>query len=67
VLCDGAGRVADVELTPEGFTVLEDLGESFPAHSNHFVGAPHACSFSRSMTGCFPNDQFSTALTPWPN
>ena len=24
VLCDGAGHIADVELTPEGFTLLED-------------------------------------------
>src|SRR5262249_22258359 len=37
VLCDGAGRIADVELTPEGFALLEDEGEGFIAHSNHFV------------------------------
>ena len=43
VLSDGAGRIADVELTPEGFALLEDQGEGFIAHSNHFVCGPFAC------------------------
>jgi isopenicillin-N N-acyltransferase-like protein len=42
VLCDGAGRIADVELTPAGFALLEDQGEGFIAHSNHFVCGPYA-------------------------
>jgi isopenicillin-N N-acyltransferase-like protein len=42
VLCDGAGRIADAELTPEGFALLEDEGEGFLAHSNHFVCRPYA-------------------------
>src|SRR5439155_20800819 len=43
VLCDGVGRIADVELTPEGFALLEDRDEGFLAHSNHFVCGPYAC------------------------
>jgi isopenicillin-N N-acyltransferase like protein len=43
VLGDGAGRIADVELTPEGFALLDDNGEGFIAHSNHFVCSPYAC------------------------
>jgi isopenicillin-N N-acyltransferase-like protein len=43
VLCDGAGRIADVELTPAGFALLEDEGAGFLVHSNHFVCGPYAC------------------------
>lgn len=43
VLCDGMGRIADVELTPAGLALLDDQGEGFIAHSNHFVGAAFAC------------------------
>jgi isopenicillin-N N-acyltransferase-like protein len=43
VLCDGTGRIADVELTPEGYAVLEGEGEGFIAHSNHFVCSRYAC------------------------
>jgi hypothetical protein len=42
VCCDGAGRIADVELTPAGFALLEDQGAGFLAHSNHFVCGPYA-------------------------
>src|SRR5262249_6654028 len=42
VLCDGDGRIADVELTPEGFSVLDDGGENFIVHTNHFLYAPYA-------------------------
>lgn len=44
VLCDGAGRTADVELTPEGFALLEDRGGGLLAHSNHFLCPPYACA-----------------------
>jgi isopenicillin-N N-acyltransferase like protein len=43
VLGDGAGRIADCELTPEGFALIEDEGEGSILHSNHFVCPPHAC------------------------
>jgi len=46
VLCDETGRIADVELTPAGFARLDDAGEGFIAHSNHFVCSPFACSES---------------------
>jgi isopenicillin-N N-acyltransferase-like protein len=56
VLCDGAGRVADVELTPEGFAVLEDGGEGFLVHTNHFLCAPHAgpTNDAASVADSFP-------------
>lgn len=46
VLCDGAGQIADIELTPNGFSLLEDQGSDFIVHSNHFLCAPHACAAS---------------------
>jgi isopenicillin-N N-acyltransferase-like protein len=41
VFCDGSGRIADVELTPEGAVWLEDK-EGFFVHTNHFLGEPFA-------------------------
>lgn len=43
VLCDGSGRIADIELTNEGFSVTEDQGAGFLAHANHFLFGVHAC------------------------
>jgi isopenicillin-N N-acyltransferase-like protein len=56
VLCDGEGRIADIELTPDGFAFLEDRGEGFIAHSNHFVCSPYACpaSHAASVPDSFP-------------
>ena len=53
VLCDGAGRIADVELTPDGFALLEDQGEGFLAHSNHFLCGPYACAATDAA--CVPD------------
>jgi len=37
-LCSSAdGAIFDIEATPEGFAVLEDGGEGFLAHANHFL------------------------------
>ena len=54
VLCDGAGRIADVELTPDGPQLLEDA--DFLVHSNHFVCAAHACGATdaASVPDSFP-------------
>jgi isopenicillin-N N-acyltransferase-like protein len=56
VLCDGAGRIVDVELTPAGFALLEDEGEGFLVHSNHFVCGPYACpaTDAASLPDSFP-------------
>jgi isopenicillin-N N-acyltransferase-like protein len=56
VLCDGAGRIADVELTPEGFGLIEDRGEGFITHSNHFVCSPYSCAATdqASVPDSFP-------------
>ncbi len=56
VLCDGAGRIADVELTPEGFALLDDAGAGRIAHTNHFLCGPHACpaSDAASVPDSFP-------------
>jgi len=42
VLCDGGGRIADIEITPQGFAALGDE-DGWIVHSNHFVCAPFAC------------------------
>jgi isopenicillin-N N-acyltransferase-like protein len=56
VLCDGAGHIADVELTTEGFAIHEDPPDGFIAHSNHFVCAPHAspAADAASVPDSFP-------------
>jgi isopenicillin-N N-acyltransferase-like protein len=56
VLCDGAGRIADVELTSEGVALMEDEDEGFLAHSNHFLCGPHACPANEaaSVPDSFP-------------
>ena len=56
VLCDGTGRIADVELTPDGFALLQDQGEGFIAHSNHFTCGPYACpaTDAASVPDSFP-------------
>jgi isopenicillin-N N-acyltransferase-like protein len=59
VLCDGAGRIADVELTPEGFEVLEDDGAGFLTHTNHFLCGSHACTanYTVSVPDSFPRHE----------
>jgi protein-tyrosine-phosphatase/predicted choloylglycine hydrolase len=56
VLCDGAGRISDVELTPEGFSVIEDAGAGFITHTNHFLCGPHSCAdnHNASVPDSFP-------------
>lgn len=56
VLCDGAGRIADVELTPDGFALIDDQGEGLIAHSNHFLCGPYACpaTDAASVPDSFP-------------
>lgn len=50
VVCDGSGRIADIELTPEGFALLEDQSDGFIAHSNHFLCQPHACAANDAVS-----------------
>jgi isopenicillin-N N-acyltransferase-like protein len=56
VLCDGAGQIADVELTSAGPHEIDDGGAGFIAHSNHFLCAPHACreNFNKGLADSFP-------------
>jgi isopenicillin-N N-acyltransferase-like protein len=56
VLCDGAGRIADVELTPEGFEVMEDTGAGFLVHTNHYLCGGQACetNYAASVPDTFP-------------
>jgi isopenicillin-N N-acyltransferase-like protein len=50
VLCDGTGRIADIELTPAGFALSDDQGTGFIAHSNHFLCQPHACAANDAVS-----------------
>ena len=56
VLCDGAGEIADIELTSDGPLELAGNGAGAIAHSNHYLCAPHACAenFARSLPDSFP-------------
>lgn len=65
VLCDGAGRIADIELTPEGFATIQNPAEGFIAHTNHFLCQPHACAANDSVSvpDSFPRlDRMRTLL-----
>lgn len=37
VVCDGQGRIADIEATTAGPELIEDRGAGYLAHSNHFL------------------------------
>lgn len=54
VVCDHAGRIADIELTPDGPILLQH--PDFIAHTNHFLCGPHACSANdaASVPDSFP-------------
>jgi isopenicillin-N N-acyltransferase-like protein len=56
VLCDGAGEIADIELTAEGPYEIPDRGLGAIAHSNHYLCGAHACAenFARSLPDSFP-------------
>lgn len=64
VLCDGAGKIADIELTAEGFATIESPPEGFIAHSNHFLCQPHACAANDavSVPDSFPRLERMRAL-----
>lgn len=42
VVCDGDGKILDIEATTRGPRLLRDDGAGFLAHSNHFLCAPYA-------------------------
>ena len=50
VLCDGKGTIADVELTPEGYSILEDNGDGFLCHTNHYLCQPHSCTANDAVS-----------------
>lgn len=56
VLCDGEGRIADVELTAEGYEVIDGASQGYLVHSNHFICGSHACSVNdaASVPDSFP-------------
>jgi hypothetical protein len=59
VLCDGEWRIADAELTPEGFEVLEDGGAGYLTHANHYLCGAHACAanYAVSVPDSFPRQE----------
>lgn len=42
VLTGSCGKLIDVELTPEGYATLDDAGEGFIVHTNHFLSSRFA-------------------------
>lgn len=64
MLSDGQKRILDVELTSDGPFLIEDSGEGFLAHSNHYLCAEHSCqgNFDKSLPDSFPRLERMRAL-----
>lgn len=56
MLADGAGAIADVELTSDGPFLVAPNQRDFLVHSNHFLCSEHACAanFQHSLKDSFP-------------
>lgn len=59
VLCDGEGRILDIELTSEGFQTIDADGCGFITHTNHFLCGPHAraANDQASLPDSFPRHE----------
>lgn len=64
VLCDGSGKILDVELTSEGAEILRDEGAGFLAHANHFLCGARTCeeNFRQSLPDSFPRQKWIEEL-----
>ena len=64
VLCDGQGKIADMEATTAGPHLLPDLGAGFFAHTNHYLCSQYATSenFKQSWADSFPRLQRINSL-----
>ncbi len=58
-LCDGEGNILDVELTSDGPELIEDDGNGFLAHANHYLCTAHACpeNFKASVPDSFSRQE----------
>jgi isopenicillin-N N-acyltransferase like protein len=56
VLCDGAGRILDVEATTAGPEIVRDSGSGYLVHTNHFLCPRYAReeNFKKSWQDSFP-------------
>lgn len=56
VLCDGHGKILDVEATTSGPEVIEERGSGFIAHTNHYLSSRYANreNFEKSWQDSFP-------------
>jgi isopenicillin-N N-acyltransferase like protein len=56
VLCDGLGKILDVEATTKGPELISDQGAGFIAHTNHFLCPRYARkeNFEKSWQDSFP-------------
>lgn len=64
VMCDGAGRILDVEATTAGPEILPDTGAGFLAHTNHYLCPRYARkeNFEQSWKDSFPRVERMNAL-----
>jgi hypothetical protein len=64
VLCDGEDRILDVELTSAGPNALNETGDGYFAHANHFLCSPHACpeNHAKSLPDSFRRQDRVTEL-----
>ncbi|MEO7650398.1 MAG: C45 family peptidase [Bryobacteraceae bacterium] len=56
VLCDGRGKIVDVEATTKGPEIIQDHGAGFIAHTNHYLCSRYARkeNFEKSWQDSFP-------------
>src|SRR5438093_46860 len=56
ILCDGLGKILDVEATTKGPESIQDKGAGFIAHTNHFLCSRYARkeNFEKSWQDSFP-------------
>ena len=59
VVCDGLGRILDIEATTAGPEMIRDAGAGFLVHSNHFLSPRYATAenHARSAPDSIPRQQ----------
>ena len=64
VICDGSGAIFDVEVTPDGFEVLDEQLPGMVVHANHFLSGPLATAENhrQSAADSFDRQQRMEAL-----
>lgn len=64
VLSDGAGKILDIEATPDGPELITDQGAGFLVHTNHFLSPRYATreNHGQSVPDSFSRQRLMTEL-----